>query len=309
MMVENPDIGQPRPGKWEFWATKIRDFSGFFLYNRSMKRIAYITILLLLLVACNFPGLAAPSPQKPAVQTVTVEESTATQAPPPSATFTSLPTFTDTPTATSSPTLTFTPTITFTPTLTEIPSLTPSPTFAFPSVTVNQQAHCRYGPSKAYLHAADLYAGDTGTVRGRFQYSKWLYIKFDKLNYFCWVAPSVVDVVGDITKIKMTEVRLVGPSVLYHPPRNVVATRDGKKVTITWDQVNMTSDDDRGYFLELFVCQGGNYLWWTFSYPDQYTTSYTVTDEKGCPFPSSGKLYAVEKHGYTTPAAFKWPAP
>ena len=87
---------------------------------------------------------------------------------------TPIPTQTFTPTETPVPTLTFTPTITLTPTITA------TPTFAFPSVTVNKQAHCRYGPAVAYLHAADLYPGDTGTVRGRFIYSKWLYVKFDK---------------------------------------------------------------------------------------------------------------------------------
>jgi hypothetical protein len=274
-----------------------------------MKRTPYLILLLLLLLACNLPGMARPTGNATLTAAAPAETTTSVPTLAPSATFTALPTFTDTPTATITPTITFTATITFTPTLTETPSLTPSPTFAFPVVTVNKQAHCRYGPSQAYLHAADLYAGDIGTVRGRFQYSKWLYIKFDKLNYFCWVASSVVDVAGDITKIKFTEVRLVGPSVLYHPPQNVVATRDGGKVTISWDQVNMTSDDDRGYFLELFVCQDGNYIWWTFSYPDQFTTSYTVKDEKGCPFPSSGTLYAVEKHGYTLPKIIKWPQP
>ena len=99
---------------------------------------------------------------------------------------------TETPTAThtATPTETSTPTITFTPTITASPTVTATPTFAFPTVTVNKQAHCRYGPSVAYLHAADLYPGDVGSVRGRYVYSKWLYIKFDKLNYFCWVAPN-----------------------------------------------------------------------------------------------------------------------
>ena len=79
--------------------------------------------------------------------------------------------------------------------------LTTTPTFAFSTATVNKQAHCRYGPSTAYLHAADLYPGDIGSVRGRAVYSQWLQIKFDKINYFCWVAPSVVDVAGDISNI------------------------------------------------------------------------------------------------------------
>ena len=86
-------------------------------------------------------------------------EATWTDTPSPSATFT----------PTETPTITETPTLTFTPSITPTASITPTPTFAFPSVTVNKQAHCRYGPSVAYLHAADLYPGDAGTVRGRFE--------------------------------------------------------------------------------------------------------------------------------------------
>ena len=71
----------------------------------------------------------------------------------------------------------------------------------------------------------------------------------------------------------------------------------------------MTLDDDRGYLLELFVCQDTIYKWWTDSYPDQHSTSYTVRDEAGCAQPSSGKLYTVEKHGFSEPAIIPWPAP
>jgi hypothetical protein len=128
-------------------------------------------------------------------------------------------------------------------------------------------------------------------------------------DYFCWVAPSVIDVIGDISLIEKTNPRLPGPSVLYKPPAWVRADRKGDEVTITWAPVKMTLDDDRGYFIEAWVCQNGGYIWWTVSYPDQYTTSYTVTDEKGCPAASKGKLYAVEKHGYIEPVTIPWPAP
>ncbi len=211
---------------------------------------------------------------------------------------------------TSTPTVTETPAITFTPTITLTPTITATPTFAFPTVTVNKQAHCRYGPSAAYLHAADLYVGDGGSVRGRALYSNWLYIKFDKLNYFCWVAPSVVDLAGDISNIKKITPNLqsIG-SNLYGPPHNVSAVRHGDEVTLSWDQMVMTTDKDRGYFIEAFVCQNGAYLWWTFSYGDQFTTTYTVKDEAGCPAPSYGQLYTVEKHGYSQPVDIPWPAP
>lgn len=262
-----------------------------------MKRILPL-LLMLLLSACSLP--IAPNPAQAASATPPAETETAA----PSATAT----LTETPTPTPSPS--DTPTITLTPTETETPTITPTATFAFPVVTVNKQAHCRYGPSTAYLHAADLYAGDVGTVRGRFQYSRWLYIKFDKLNYFCWVAPSVVDVEGDISMIYMTDVRLPGPSVLYNPPSSAYAERVGdKKVKISWDSVKMTKDDDRGYMLELFVCQNGAYIWFTASIPDQFTTSYVVEDGPGCAAPSGGVVYAVEKHGYTTPRKINWPAP
>lgn len=219
-------------------------------------------------------------------------------------------TATDASTETPSPTVTPTPTKTLTPTPAFTPTISATPTFAFPTVTVNKQAHCRYGPSVAYLHAADLYPGDVGTVRGRYIYSNWLYIKFDKLNYFCWVAPSVVDVVGDISTIAYKELNLqsIG-SNMYGPPKNVAAVREGNQVIISWEQVKMTKDDDRGYLLELFVCQDTIYKWWTDFYPDQFTTNYTVRDEAGCVQPSSGKLYTVEKHGFSEPAIIPWPAP
>lgn len=257
-----------------------------------MRVYKIIFLIFLFLSAC------APSAQEPA--TSTVPPGTATEA----ATETPEPTATPVRTETAVPTATLTPTIELSPTISA------TPTFDFPGVTVNKQAHCRYGPSVAYLHAADLYPGDIGTVRGRFIYSNWLYVKFDKLNYFCWVAPSVVDVVGDVSTVAYKELNLqsIG-SNMYGPPGNVAAVRDGNHVTISWNKVAMTNDDDRGYLLELFVCQDGNYLWWTDSYPDQDSTSYTVRDEGGCAQPSSGKLYTVEKHGFSEPAVIPWPAP
>lgn len=252
-------------------------------------RVHRIVLLILLLVSACAPSTEVPSTATP----TTADTETPTLA----------PTFT--------PTETFIPTLTFTPTITPTATITATPTFTFPSATINKQAHCRYGPSVAYLHAADLYPGDTGTVRERYIYSNWLYVKLDKLDYFCWVAPSVVDVVGDVSTLtRRTELNLqtIG-SNMYGPPHGVIAVRDGAFVNINWERVEMTKDDDRGYLLELFVCQNGNYLWWTDSYPDQFTTSYSVKDESGCAQPSSGKLYTVEKHGFSEPASISWPAP
>ena len=253
-----------------------------------------IFLVFLLVSAC------APSNQPQPTAAVTA----------PAATTTTEPTETSQPTATSTNTETSEPTLTFTPTIVLSPTVTATPTFAFPTARVNKQAHCRYGPSVAYLHAADLHPGDIGTVRGRYIYSNWLYVKFDKLNYFCWVAPTVVDIAGNIATVAYKELDLqsIG-SNQYGPPTGVTVTRNGNEVTITWNQMQMTKDKDRGYLLELFVCQDTIYKWWTDSYPDQYSTSYTVRDEAGCAQPSSGKLYTVEKHGFSEPAIIPWPAP
>jgi len=269
-----------------------------------MKRfIALFSLftLILILSAC------APSAETLATQTAQGQTSTAaawTQTP----SITVTPSLTSTATFTSTPTVTQTLTITSTPTITATPTITLSPTYDFPDVVVKELAHCRYGPAKAYLHAAVLEPGDKGTVRGRFKYSNWLQVKFDKINYFCWVSPSVVDVTGDISLIYYTEPKLekVG-SNMYGPPQDVYATRDGNMVTISWNQVVMTLDDDRGYFIEAWVCQEGVYKWWVFSYPDQYTTSYTVQDDPGCSAPSRGEIRTVEKHGYSDPVPIPWP--
>jgi hypothetical protein len=100
-------------------------------------------------------------------------------------------------------------------------------------------------------------------------------------------------------------------NALYNSPPSVTAVRKGDQVTVSWPKVWMTLDDDRGYFLDVFVCQKGNYIWWPLnrlSLPDQYHTTYTFTDEAGCSSPSGGELYTVEKHGYTRPVKIPWPA-
>jgi hypothetical protein len=73
----------------------------------------------------------------------------------------------------------------------------------------------------------------------------------------------------------------------------------------------MTVDDDRGYFLELWVCQGGNHVWVVanrLSLPNQYSTQYTVTDELGCSEQSHGEIRTAEKHGYTDAVPIPWPS-
>ncbi len=281
-----------------------------------MKHISPFLSLIsaLLLSACGLSvetlagqTIAAMTATAAAWTLVPTLTSTFSLTPSATATNTETPTFTTTFTVTLTPTETLTSTYTLTPTLTLTPTKTPSPTYDFPKLMVNEQAHCRYGPAAAYLHAGDLYAGDKGVVWGRYSNSDWLYVKMDKFNYPCWLAPSVASVTGNISLLAYQQVNLP-MSTLYGPPDGVSASRDGDKVTVTWNSDYMTQDDDRGYMLDVFVCQNGNYLWYPVSLPDQYHTSYTFTDQGGCSQPSGGQLAAVEKHGYTTFVDIPWPA-
>jgi len=257
-----------------------------------MKSIIVI-ILILFLSACT---------PTPAPATITATSAPSATAIAPSATSTSTVTFT----ATNSPTAT----ITATATITLTPTITFTPTFDFPKVVVTETAaHCRYGPNKAYLHAADLYQGDRGEVRGRWYLNGWLWVRFDKLNYHCWVAPGAVEVTGDLNRVivlNSIDLTRIGTNQ-YGPPQGLTTSRSGSQVTIAWNQMVMTVDKDRGYFIDMFVCQNGGLIWWPVSFPDQYTTSYSVTDDAGCSQPSHGVIYTVEKHGYSQPEAIPWP--
>jgi hypothetical protein len=165
------------------------------------------------------------------------------------------------------------------------------------------QANCRYGPAKAYLYAWGMYAGDTATVWGRNESGTWLWIQPDKIKYQCWISTSVVEVTGNIFSVYVAPVRLPH-SVLYGPPTGVTATRNGDSVTVSWNRVGMTVDDDRGYMIEANICQAGNLIWTAVATMD---TAYTFTDETNCGTPSNGLLYTVEKHGYTDPVPIPWP--
>jgi len=259
----------------------------------------------LLLTGCskrlNIISYFDPSPTPTSTATPTKTPTTTVT---PTSTSTSTPTATSTATVTRTPTLTPTPTQTYTPSVTPTPTITLTPTYEFPQVTVLMQAFCRYGPGKAYLYSHGLYPGDRAEVNGRTNSGTWLWIKPENLDRHCWMAASVAEVRGDIFSVVVVQRELPFATVLYDPPNNAQATRDGNTVRVTWNRVNMTEDDDRGYLIEATVCQEGHLLFLAVRTDD---TFYEFTDETGCALPSNGLLYTVEKHGYTEPVEIPWP--
>lgn len=227
--------------------------------------------------------------------------------PTPTITPTNTPTYTITPTLSSTPTITptitNTPTLTSTPTISTTPTITLTPTFDFPDGIVLQQANCRYGPGTAYLFASGLFPGDKVEIWGRNSSGTWLWVQPDSIKYQCWVAASMLNISGDVNSVWVKSVNLPH-STLYGPVQRVYAKRSGNEVSVTWEPVRMTVDDDRGYLIEANLCQNGILIWQAV-HTD--TPGYIFVDESGCSTPSSALLYVVEKHGYTDPIQIPWP--
>jgi len=267
------------------------------LADDKISLIWIILLISLLVFACSASSLlifntADNTNEHPAAGTLLAATREAL-IPTPSPTQTSTPTPTGTPNPTATPTLSITPTST----------ITPTPTEDVPRVTVLMQAFCRYGPGKAYLYSHGLYPGDRAIVEGRNYSGAWLWIQPENLSRHCWMAASVAEVSGDISLLPVVTT-ILPHSILYQAPDNVQAERSGDLVVVTWDPVWMTEDDDRGYLIEATICQNGSLI------PIAVHTDeprYEFTDEPGCSGASGGKLYTVEKHGYTDPVQIPWP--
>jgi hypothetical protein len=117
------------------------------------------------------------------------------------------------------------------------------------------------------------------------------------------VAASVTEIDGDVFSVSAYFPPLP-KSTLYGPPQKVITSRDGDQVVVSWERVWMTEDDDRGYLIEARLCQNG-YLFDIAVHTNG--TSYTFTDQTSCEGESKGKLYTVEKHGYSDPVQIPWP--
>ena len=219
-----------------------------------------------------------------------------------------------------------TPDISLTPSLTasitRTPSLTPTPDA--PVVTILVHAACYYGPGSAFLYYYGLNETSWMEVIGRMPSNPntdlkniWLWVQGVHGWNPCWVKNEFVrfNDGGDITThpdIPIVAFNSLPYSRLYRGVEGVTAERVGTRVEILWGAMWMTEDDYRGYTVEAWLCVDGqlNYtpLQWFPPLEDNVgTMGIFVTDEPGCLVPSSARIYAVEKHGFTNFRVIPWP--
>ncbi len=138
-------------------------------------------------------------------------------------------------------------------------------------------------------------------VDGRNYAKTWLWIQIEGYAYHCWVVTSGAVVNGDLDQV---------PRVPSDPPvsadvsspTGVHATRSGTAVTIAWNAAPPAVD--LHYLIHAQVCNG-QYLIDTIK--TTTNTAYTLQDKSGCSGSSSGKVFVVNKKGYSVPVPVPWP--
>lgn len=261
--------------------------------RRKMRCMLFVLCLAFSLIACNLPMNIRVVPYYTPSQAITnTDTPIALQTTAPiatlTATMTTSPNPTDTETATPSETLSATMTLTS--------------TVSNPEGTVLEQANCRYGPGSAYLFEWGLYPGDQVKILNRNWDGSWLDVKPETYKSECWVSKNLLETRGNLDNLVFYVPPLPFVTIkLYEPAHWVTATRDGDLVTVDWEAIWMTEDDDRGYLIEAWVCLNTQLVFQATDYHPWTTTRAIIRDEAGCAEPSSARFYTVEKHGYMVP--------
>lgn len=208
------------------------------------------------------------------------------------------------PTTTTTATPTPEPTSTSTPTASPTSTNTPMPTYVVLSGTVNQKrVSCFYGPSRAYLYKYGLRQGNHLEIIGYLEDTGYIEVRAIGGSNPCWMNLEWMDVEGDIGNVKPVDpLDIMLPQSPYYGPLTwVKATRTGNEVMITWEEMGMSPGDDseqEPYLVEVWVCRNERL---TFIPTGVYYTKVVVMDEPGCNEQSFGRVYGVEKYGYTKP--------
>ena len=185
-----------------------------------------------------------------------------------------------------------------------------TPTYVVLRGTVNQKhVSCFYGPSKTYLYKYGLLMGNRLDIIGYIADTGYIEVQAIGGSNPCWMNLEWMDVQGDINLVQPIDPLAIKlpQSPYYGALTWVKAIRSGNDVTITWEELGMSPGDDseqEPYLVEAWVCRDGKL---TFVPIGAYYTESTIVDEPGCSEPSFGRVYGVEKHGYTKPREIPWP--
>ena len=257
--------------------------------------LTFCLLFLALITACTRAPAAEPNIATPATPTATLSP-TASPATGEPVVLTATPE--PSPTSTTPPIPSSTPTRTVSPTVT--------PTYAILRTRVLVRANCRYGPGYPYLYKYGLVVGSNMEVIGRTDSGSWILIRAIGGDNPCWVKASLMEVYGDVMSVAPIYIPLP-QSTYYKPLSGVKATRSGDEVTITWNPRQFRPGDETAsppYLLETWVCRDGEIV---FTPVGAYYEKVTIEDESGCSEPSRGRVFFVEKHGYTLPVEVNWP--
>ena len=214
----------------------------------------------------------------------------------------------------------FTQTALAVPTNAPLPTETPSPTaepkpgafeptVILPGSVNTGVVYCRFGPEQVYVARFGLRLGKTLDVIGRNEASDWLLVREvgGATAKSCWVSAPLLTVQGDLATLAVAPVTWV-TTQKYPPPANIVATRDGSKVTLKWDPVQVQKSDlyiEGRYLLEVWLCKGGVLARSLISVK---IAQASLADEAGCSEPSHGQIFTSTRDGYSLPAPIApWP--
>lgn len=167
-------------------------------------------------------------------------------------------------------------------------------------------SNCRYGPGAPYLYKYALIEGSNLEIIGRNDLGTWILVRAIGGKNPCWVKASLMSIKGDVMDVAPTYIPLP-QSPYYNHLTGVSAVRDGNSVIVSWNALQLRPGDDSEqypYLIEAWVCIAGELV---FTPVGTYDTIVSILDEPGCATPSHGRVYGVEKHGYTRWVTIPWP--
>jgi hypothetical protein len=215
-------------------------------------------------------------------------------------------------TVTPTPTLEFTYTPSLTLTSTQTPTITPIP--ELPRATIREYSDCLYGPANFYLYKTSYTVGSRVEVTGRSWDALWINVQEIQGWNACWIPAEQAELdSGIVADLPFVYTALPLARYEYSPPAAKVE-RNGNEVTVSWEAKWMSFDEIRGYLIEAWVCQDGEYTFLPIGISPTYaenvgTFSVKITDEAGCAEASRARIATVVKKGYTLFEKIFWPPP